>query len=571
MGSVKKFRIFLWLAFLSGWSSAGLRAQEPPLPMVPPLDLPPALSATFGELRPSHFHSGIDLKTGGRTGHKVRSIARGYVYRIKVQRGGYGKAVYIKHPGGLISVYAHLEKLAGPLQAYLKRQQYQKQSFFLDIYPPRDSLPVEGGQVIGYSGNTGSSSGPHLHFEIREGEGHPVNPMRYGFTATDTIAPVLRGLFAYATDDTSAVNGGRGRIPLLFKKTGPRQYRADPVEGYGGVSFGIDAYDQANNTWNKNGIYRTEVWVNGLKIYETVMDKISFATTRHINVFIDYPYYVAKRRYIQRLWRHPEARLPVYALLVNRGIIRVEPGKTYKVKIRLSDFEGNAAEIIIPLSGKKFDSLPPPRSRVTPHLVRFRRPYRIRGLRTTVDFPAQALFEDTYVDLQEFVNGFALLPADMPMRKSVRIAFSMENIPPAKKKYAYLARVNPRNKKAYFASARKRQDSLIVVTRNPGTYMVKYDSIPPVIDRLNISDGKWISNYRYLRFRVRDNIGVRDVRAYIDGKWILVEWDYKTGKAFYDFSDLRFPGTKHELKIVVTDRTGNRTEKRLIFYRKFSR
>jgi len=562
-----RFRLFIWIIALWQYGFS----QEKKADFVRPLDYPPMLSATFGELRPSHFHSGIDLKTGGQTGLKVRAVADGYIYRVKVQKGGYGKTVYIKHPNGLISVYAHLDKFAGDLQDYVKRHQYEKESFFIELFPGESLFPVKKGQVIAYSGNTGSSAGPHLHFELRDGEAYPVNPMRYGYRVEDTLAPVVRELRAYVLNDTSAINMAQETVPLVLSRKRPHYLTAEPLEAYGEIGLGVNAYDQTNNTWNKNGIYRAEVTVNGLKIYETVMNKISFNTTRNINVFIDYPYYVRKRRYIQRLWRHPEAKLPVYTVLVNKGKIKVEPGKSYSVHIKLSDFEGNTTEIFVPVIGKKFDTIHKKERQTTPYFITYTRPYDWKGTKTRVQLPAKALYEDTYLQFNEFLNGFEVMPPTVPLRKNMTVHYSMEKIPGNKKKYAYLARVNPRNRKAYFASAIKKQDSLVLKTRSLGKYFIKYDSIPPVIEKINIPNGKWISNYRFLRFRVRDNVGVQSVKAYIDGKWILTEWDYKTGKVFYDFKDLLFEGSRHELKIIVTDKLGNRTEKKLIFYRKFKK
>ncbi len=544
-------------------------AQEKKPDYIPPLDIPMMLSATFGELRPGHFHAGLDMKTKAQTGLKVRAIGDGYIYRIKIQRGGYGKTVYIKHPGGTISVYAHLDKFAGDLQDYVKRHQYDKKSFFIELFPGESSFPVKKGQIIAYSGNTGSSSGPHLHFEIREGESYPVNPMRYGFRVDDTIAPVLRNLYVYSLNDTSSVQDARGRVKAVVHRKKHRLYEVEGMDAYGMIGLGIDAYDQANNTYNKNGLYRVEMWVNGLKVYETRMDKISYGTTRNINVLIDYPYYVRKRRYIQRLWKHDAARLPVFSVLVNKGKIKVEDGKLYRVKIKLSDFEGNASLVEMTIKGKKTSITGSPAKTKTPFFVRRKKDFKITGQRTEIYFPPGTFYEDVYLKFTEFANGFEILPDNIPVNNKFTVKYSLEKVPGSKKKFAYLAKVNPRTKKAYFSTARKKHDSIVLRTRSLGTYFIKYDSIAPKITKINIKDGQWITNYRYLQFRVWDETGIQTVNAYIDGKWILTEWDYKTGKAFYDFNDLKFEGSKHTLRIVVTDRVGNKTEKKLIFHRKF--
>ncbi len=560
---MKKFLFFL--LYLNGILVFGQKKEI----FIFPMEVDPLLSATFGELRPNHFHAGLDIKTNGQTGIPVRAVADGYVYRIKVQRGGYGKALYIKHPDGLISVYGHLDKFAGDLEDYVKRHQYDKRRFFVELFPGESLFPVKKGQIVAYSGNTGSSMGPHLHFEIREGESYPVNPMLYGFVVEDTIAPLIRNLYAYALNDTSSVNNSQNRVKVVLNSSSGKIVRAMPVWAYGEIGLGIDAYDQANGTYNKNGIYKVEMWVNGLKVYETRMDKISFSTTRNINVLIDYPYYVRSRRYIQRLWKHPEARLPVFSTLVNKGKIFVEDGKTYLIKIVLSDFNDNSREIYFQINGKKPQTIDRKKELKTPFYVNYKKPFSIHGNYTDVFFPAGSFYENQYIKFSEYTNGFEILPDNIPLRKNIKVRYSLERVPGSMKKYAYLAKVNPKSKRSYFVTANKKHDSIVLKTRSLGTYFIQYDSIAPTIYDLNIKNNKWVTHFRFLRFKVKDKTGIKSVEAYIDGKWILVEWDYKTGRAFYNFNDLKFPGTKHSLRIVVTDRVGNVKEKNLIFYRKF--
>ena len=142
-----------------------------------PLEIPLILSGTFAELRSNHFHSGLDIKTQQQSGLKVMAAASGFVSRIKVSHFGYGKALYITHPNGYTTVYAHLQNFNPEIDAYIKHRQYKNESYEIELFPKAGELLVNNGDIVAYSGNTGGSGGPHLHFEIRNKQEHPMNPM----------------------------------------------------------------------------------------------------------------------------------------------------------------------------------------------------------------------------------------------------------------------------------------------------------------------------------------------------------------------------------------------------------
>ena len=204
-----------------------------------PLDITLTASGTFAELRSNHFHSGIDLKTKGTEGLNVYAAASGYVSRIKISRFGYGKALYITHPNGYTSVYAHLQKFSPSLEAYVKKQQYKKETFELEVFPQRNFLKIAAKEIIAYSGNTGGSSGPHLHFEIRDKQERPINPMLFGITIKDTTKPQIHELFGYPLSEESHVNGARSRVKIRIKKLPNGHYISEQISAFGALALGL--------------------------------------------------------------------------------------------------------------------------------------------------------------------------------------------------------------------------------------------------------------------------------------------------------------------------------------------
>ncbi len=533
-----------------------------------PMDIPFYLSGSFGELRSNHFHSGLDIKTQGNEGLKVYSIDDGYVYRIKISRGGYGKALYIKHPSGIISVYAHLKSFNDKIEKYIRKKQYKKKSFEIEVFPYKIELPVKKGEVIAYSGNTGSSSGPHLHFEIRNEKEHPLNPAAYGIRIEDTVKPVLRGLFAYTLDSISHINQIQGRIPLFFHKKNDSTYLTDPIVAYGDIGFGIDVYDRQNNSYSRNGIYKANLKMNGTTIYEHVLDELNFYTSHYINTFIDYPYYKKKYRRIQKLFVEPYNRLEIYTHLVNDGILQIKNKRTYNIKISISDVNGNAISIEIPVRGFKTRKIEKEKRKKTPYLVRADKTNVFDFKKLKIIFPKNSAYNDFYLRYKAFQYGFSLPNYEIPLRKSMIIKYNIKGVSPSWKKKIFLGRKG-RGNKVYYTSSKVKNDTLIAYTKIFGDYQLAFDSIPPKIYPLNFKPKKDLTHYKRLKFEVWENeSGINTFNGYIDGEWILLEYDYKTHRLTYHFSDKKLKGYKHDLKIVVTDKLGNKGVYKTYFYRK---
>ena len=268
-----------------------------------PLSIPMQLSGNFGELRNNHFHSGLDYKTNQKEGLPVLAAASGYVSRIKISTFGYGKALYITHPNGYTTVYGHLQKANGAIDAYLKKAHYDQKSYEIELFPLPKELQVKQGDTIAWSGNTGGSEGPHLHFEIRDSQTENIiNPLFFGFDALlkDTKKPFVANVLAYPITPKSTVN--RSNVPIVLhvslQKDGT--FISEQVRVNGSVGFGITANDYDNVSYNTNGIYKVQCYRNGTPNFGYQFDDFAFAETRYVNALLDYARYKKTKQRVQK-------------------------------------------------------------------------------------------------------------------------------------------------------------------------------------------------------------------------------------------------------------------------------
>jgi len=533
-----------------------------------PLDIPLYLSGTFGELRSNHFHSGLDIKTNNEEGLPVYAVDDGYVYRIKITRNGYGKALYIKHPSGLVSVYGHLKYFNNRIESYIKQKQYKKQKFEIEVFPYKIELPVKKGEIIAYSGNTGGSSGPHLHFELRNIKEHPLNPMLYGIRIKDTESPIVKNVFAYPLDSLSQIDQIGHRIKLNLTQLNDSLYLADPLIADGQIGLGIEAYDPQNFVKNHNGLYKVKVKVNGLPVYEHVMSEFCFANSKYINVIIDYPYYLKYHRRIQKLWVVPYNPLEIYTQLVGDGSIQIKPGQSYQISIELSDFNQNKTLIKIPVKGYKTKILERNHSSKTPYFIDINKNNNINLSPWRIIFRPHTAYQKFYLKAESRPTVLNIKQPYKALQKSYIIKYPLKLIKPKRRPYAYIALYGKKGH-TYYVYTIKAQDSLKAYTKRFGNFVIRYDSIGPYIKPLNFKDKSDLTNYHFLKFKIGDKkTGIKAYNGYIDGAWILLEYDYKKGTLTYDFSDQKLKGHKHQLKIIVEDNMGNVRQYQSYFYKK---
>ncbi len=535
-----------------------------------PLDIPIVLSGSFGELRSNHFHSGLDIKTQGKQGLKVYASAEGYVSRIKVQQFGYGKAIYITHPNGYTTVYAHLQKFSKEIENYVKSAQYEKESYATgNLFFREDQFPLQKNTIIGYSGDTGGSGGPHLHFEIRKTSTERViNPLLFGLKVSDSLPPTIRSLKVYALEENSRINQQKKNFQLPLRKKSEGNYIVDRISANSFVGFGIDVYDKFDGAYNKNGIFSLEMLVNGKRWYYHNVESFSFAESKYLNLHIDYEHYKKYKKRYQKSFKDEVNKLSTYNSLIDNGKLNVIPNTNYLIKIIAKDFNGNSSSVNIPIVGKANDKSFQKEIDTTIYKIIAKKFQKFKVDDFSVAFPKNTFYEDVFLDLK-YENGVAKVHNPyVPLDKNFTLTFDVSKYSEDEKQQLYIANLEY-PKYPRYQYTRKKDSTFFTTTKILGNYKLLKDSIKPSIKPLYWKNNQWISNFSTLKVKIGDiGSGIKNWKATIDGEWILMEYNHKKRILTYNFTDKKLVGSKHIFKIVVSDNVGNTNELSATFYKK---
>lgn len=567
----KLMRCFYCLFLLIGFSASAQQKSYPQDYFRNPLNIPPSLSGNFGELRPNHYHMGLDFKTNRVENLPVYAAADGQVVRIKVESFGYGRAVYIKHANGFTTLYAHLNKFFDALENYVTEQQYIRESWAVDLPIPENLFPVKKGDVIALSGNTGGSMGPHLHFEVRTtAEEINLNPMRFGFGIRDNVPPTIQRLAIY--DRTRSVYEQSPRM-VAVKKT-PQGYVTTPeiiTVSSPSVSLAVTSFDTQTGSANLNGIYEGILRQNGKQVIRFAMDSIPYGLTRYMNAHVDYKLKAGGGPWVQHLSELPGFVGGIYKQSGGNGVLDLKDGKPHDIVVETKDAAGNTASLKFKIQFKGPATTAPPQAgqMFYPHML------NVGDGSEDAEFyiSERGLYDSVRISyssrvslLQSVISAIHTIgdPA-IPLQEGLTVRIKpVSGIP---------EQVFERTVMQRFAGNKKdvvkpewQQGWAMARFREFGSFQLVVDETPPEIIPVGFKDSADLSAAKRLVITVKDNLErVKNFRAELNGQWLRFTND--KGRNFIYIFDERCPPGENELKVSVEDEAGNVTEKTFIFKR----
>ena len=521
-----------------------------------PIDLPLNLSGTFGEFRSSHFHYGLDVTTNKKSGYNVYSIDSGSIVRINVSTSGYGKVLYINHPNGLTSIYAHLKEFSPKIQEYIKTQQYLNKSYSVQKFFNNGEMKVNKGDIIGYTGNTGGSSGPHLHFEIRDTKSqNPINPLSFNYKYDDSNRPIIKSLYVFDEDD-------------IFKKGNPKKYEikkindslyiADKIIYSNKIGIGIEVYDrQSKNNYNRNGVYEVKMFLDSVLSFSYKMDKINIDESVFRKIFYDYSLLKTKKKRIQKVYYPPNSKLNFLNHNVNTGIFESSDKDEKDVLLEVSDWNNNKSYLNFKIEGNTSNLL---EKSIDGIEIETSQKYMIKKNNVEIVFNKNSFFNTVALNIKSQNDTLKIDEDIYPLRKSYNIKIYKQVEDSIKKRQSFIGLINKNGKLSYLKTSNK-DNFFSVNSSNLGSFTLSRDSINPEIKALNFSLNKDISNQKTIRLRIYDKTsGIKSYNVFINNKWALFEHEPKSNLIFHNIDDGIIENGENNITIKVIDGVGNKTE-----------
>lgn len=550
--TVKKIRAFFFpLAFI-----LSAKAQDYPKGYFrSPLNIPMALVANFGEIRANHWHMGLDIRTQQRENLPVYAAADGYIARIKVEPGGFGQAIYINHPNGFTTLYAHLNQFFPALQQYIKEQQYKQETWAIELQFSPSQFPVRKGDFIALSGNTGGSAGPHVHFEIRNTETDKVlNPLLFGFPILDLVPPAVSRVAIYDRNRSTY-----RQSPQVIASAGIRG-RTIKV-GSDRLSLAIGATDRLSGSNNPNGIYTAKVLVDGKLVSSFALNNIGYTETRYINAQIDYPLAARGGGHLQHIMPLPGAADVAYDLAENSGAIHLRDNEPHSVLIEVQDANSNTTKIPFTLQrdlALAKAALPTDAEQFWPNNLNVfeRDEFQVVTTEKTIYDTVNVSFASTNNNANSAVSPlYSFLGANIPSHDSVTIRIKPTGDAPLETRGKIVIK-NVSGSKTFVQKAVWQNGWLTAKFRQFGTYQAFVDNVPPTVNSVSAD----LSRASRIVFVPKDNFEIiRSFRAEVDGQWLRFTND--KGRSWIYAFDEHFPKGEHRLKVRVEDEAGNVTEK----------
>lgn len=525
---------------------------------ISPMAIPLKLSGNFGEMRRNHFHTGLDIRTEGHEGVPLRAVADGFISRIKVSPVGYGNAIYIDHPDGRTSVYAHMSAFEERIAEAVKGAQYAKETWEIEFYPEPKALPVKQGDPIGLSGNSGSSGGPHLHFEIRETlSEHPLNPQEYGILVEDHTRPIIQGLRLYPLDNGSSVLGANEAISQVVRDKGEGEYLLETqVSAYGNIGLALHSFDRMDGVFNKYGLYSLEMRVDGKPVYVHKMKELDFEKFRQVNCHADYELFRTNAWRYHKTFPAENNTLDIYELLVNGGRIHISEGESKNIEFIAMDIKGNTSKLRFILKGEQAPATPFPTERgiwwdaSTDNVF--------KDSSAVILVPKGRIYSDIYLrpsitsSSDALSKRFTIHDQVIPFDDYITIKLKVEGT--FKNREHLVMMLDEGSGRETCIGGTYKNGWLQAKTKTSGTFYVKEDDQAPKISLTradNSAKGK-------ITLSLSDELsGLDSVRVEVDGRWLMMAHNASKSSAWGDLSDLNLATGTHQVKVQVWDLAGN--------------
>ena len=517
-----------------------------------PIDAPFDLSGTFGEFR-SRFHTGIDFKSRGVQGQKIFSIEDGYVSRIEVNNYGYGKVIYIDHLNGFTSVYAHLKNFNPELDEYIKSELYKSKRNSIKKFPKTNQLRINKGEVIGYSGNTGRSFGPHLHFEIRDTKSQDaINPLMFNYSYKDDERPIIRGLYIINENNSLVRNSP---IRKKVKKINDSTYTVDDFEYNGKIGIGLDIYDiQYKNLYNQNGVYKVELFIDSILKYSYKMDKIKFSENHYKKIMYDYLSLARKNKKVLKIYTPRNSDLSFLKNNKFNGIINSDSIRDNSLLVRVSDWNGNSSSIKFNL--KANDSISR-RSSYNGIEILTNQNYTLNKNSSIIEIGKNTFYDDLLMNISYQSDTLNLGKEKDPFRSSIRIKLPHKISDTLELRQSFVGKII--NGKISYISSKKNKSYIYANTSSLGEYIISKDTLKPDIKAVNFKNNSNIKVKNILKLRLKDDLsGIKNYSSYFNGNWALFEYEPKSNMIFHNLSDGIIKDGENELIIKYEDGVGNK-------------
>jgi len=560
-----RFCLLFVLFSLTAWA----QSPYPQDYFISPINLPVHPSGTFGELRTNHFHAGLDYRTNQKEGYPVMAAAAGYISRIKVSSYGYGTALYIDHPNGFTTLYGHLSAYGPGVEDYVRRKQYEKKSFDIELFPKAGELPVTQGQVVAYSGNSGGSGGPHLHFEYRDTKTEVIlNPLLFGLNKKmkDTKPPTIYGIVAYPLSEDAMVNESKKPVLISLKLQKDGTYIADKVTARGKIGFAINATDKSTGSSGNNGIYKAETFFNGSPYFSYTFDKFAFDESRFVNNFIDYPRYYNTGQRFQKLFIKTPFALSLLKHNSKNGQFPIVPDTIKNFRIEVSDFHGNKTLVNGSIEYSDATVVASDAKHITPYYVKAANDNNYTKNNVSVFIPAKAFYEDFYMDFDVKDSILYLHNPSVPVHTAITVSFDVAGISKDDLQKTFIAGFS--DKRISYNNSYMEDGKLMAKVKTLGKFKLAKDTTAPKIFGMSFTEGESLNATKTIGCKISDDLsGIATFDAWLNGKWILMHYDYKTRLIYHNFSDGIVADGRNDLKVTVTDAVGNSTTFETHFFR----